>query len=397
MAFCPYCGKQLNDGEVCSCAMAGTASAPVKTPDAAQPPVARPVSAPQPAAPQPVSPAPQAAQPASAPVRPAVPTAPSAPSAAPSAQGAPAPAAYPTPAPQSVPDPRQSYGYAPAAGTQPAAGYDPAQGMPQSYGAPQNYGAPQGYGAPQNYSAPQSYGPTPGYTAPTAPAKKSSTFVTDIVNPLLDRVKMLVSPEANEAVARSIKTTDMSWMLVYGAYILFGTLAACFALPKFIDGIIGDLSAYGELLGELFGSIFWRGLLINILTIAISVGAVIAVCGVTKTKLPFARALNFVGIAFVPAVAFNVLGFLFSFFFPTGTILCGLLSSVCTIAIICWGLSSICEKKNLWLYAITASAIMLVYLLVVYIFMDSMISDITETVINYLTSSIFGDFGSIFG
>jgi len=351
MAFCPYCGKQLNDGEVCSCALTGASAAPAgsQLPVNNTQPVSQPVT--PPAAPVQERPAagsdpppPSASQPVSRPAEPTPASTASAPQQAPTGT---------TP----VPPP-------------------PASGSAQGYSAPQHHNIPQSYSAPQT-----------SYTPPAAPpAKKSSVFVDDIVKPLIQRAKLLLSPSPEQAVERSIKTTDMSWALVYGAYILLGSLAAGFAVPKFAQGMFSHTATYGDMLGALFGEVFWRALLINILTLGIAIVTVMGVCGATKSKLPFARALNLVSIAFVPAAALNALGFLFSFFFPAGTLICGLLSAICTIVIMCSGLSSVCSKKNLWLNVIISSSMVLVYSLILYLFMDGMVSDIIS---NFMSSLLW--------
>lgn len=344
MAFCPYCGKQLNDGEVCSCALTAAQTA------------SRPTYAPQTAAERPVSTG------ASYPAPPTAPSAPQQSFAAPQSASAPIPN-YPT-APQSTGTAPQTF---------------PAHSTPtQSYNPPhQDYTAPQ-----QNYGSQQ-------YPAPAAaPVQKKSSALSDILIPLLDRVKLLLSPTPDEAIVRSIKTTDMSWGIVYGAYVLLGTLAASFAIPKLAQRLFGGYVSYGDMLGEMFGGILWRSLLMNIITLAIAVGTVMGVCAVTKAKLPFARALNLVSIAFVPAVALNALGFLFSFFFPAGTLICGLLSAICTIVMLCVGIASLTDKKNMWLYVIITSALVLIYTLVLYIFMDGMVSE--------LLRSVFSGLGSMF-
>jgi len=382
MAYCPYCGKQLNDGEVCSCAMAGVSGSAPAGPRLPTPPTAQPVS-------RPVN----------------VPSAPAAPSSATSG-AAPAPASYPAPAgaapqpsrpaPQPVTIPQggsaPQSGYAPQGGFAPQGGSYPSQTgyAPQGGYVPQSGYAPQdSYSAPQGSYAPQSNPEQSVYAPPaSAPMQKKSSGLSDIVNPLIDRVKLLFSASPNDAITRSAETTDMSWALVFGAYVLLGVLAACFAVPKFMHGILGGFASYGDLLGEFFGGVLWRSLLINIITLGIALGTVMGVCGASKTKLPFARALNLVGMAFVPAVALNALGFLLSFFFPAGTLICGLLSSICTIVMLCVGLSTLSSKKSFWLHVIIASAMVLLYTLVFYIFMDAMVND--------LTSSLLGGMSSMF-
>jgi len=184
----------------------------------------------------------------------------------------------------------------------------------------------------------------------------------------MNRIKMLFSANPNEAVRDSLNATDFTWSVVYGAYVLFGSLAAALSFACSIAGGIGNVfgrSRYSEI---LFGTL-WRSILVNIFTLGIALGAVMAVTAICKKSLHITKALNLISFAYVPAVAFNVLGMLFAFFFPAATLFFGLLSSVCTLAILCVGLAEHCKTNSLWLHIGTTSSMITAYLLIAYLIM----------------------------
>ena len=322
MAFCPYCGKQIEDGGVCACTLSGVAGNGVAGPRL-----------------------PDNFIPQTTPVRPSAPV-----SSAADEQPA---VSYPSPPPPAS----QNRPYIP----------DVAEAFSQKQDdAPVMHNDPP-ISASQSHSGsePNSYAP-----------QKPVSSLAEIMNPLWERIKLLVSSKPEEAVSRAIRTTDMSWGIVYGIYILLGSFASAFAVPRLLTGFFGRYATYGDMLGVLFGPMLWRSLLINLFSLASALGVVMAACGITKTRLPFARALNFVSMAFVPAALLNLPGLLVSFFFPAGTLVCGLLSAVCTIVILCAGLASLVEKKNLWLHVICASVLVLVYALLLYLFTNGVFSEV---------------------
>jgi len=373
MAFCPYCGKQTADGEICSCTTVNTtqtdsgASVNYSSFSGSTPPP---------------------------PPRPAVPTAPERPAGPPRGENAPlpnAPAAPAGAAPQSGFAPQSSFApqsdFAPQSNQTAQAGYASQSGYaPQSGFAPQSsYGIKNEFNDFDEFadvpSAANTYAPPPPPPAP----KQSSAFV-DALKDLLGRAAKLVSPKADESIEDALKATDISWSVVFGAYALLGSLACGFVIPKFISNQMGAFARFGDVLGDMFGGILWRALLVNILTVALCIAAVACVCAITKKKLSINRTLNLVGLAFVPAAVFNALGLLFSFFFPAGTVVCGVISAVCTIFILCAGLDAHCGKRILWHNAITIGVIVLIYILMVYLMMDAVIADILSS----LVGNIFG-------
>ncbi len=366
MAFCPYCGKQLEAGEVCSCATGNV-----------QPPAPSYIGGPRPSAPRPAG------------ARPA----------------APRPAGYPAAAPQQAPQqapyapmPEQSFferEEAPLPRSERAAESADERSYDRSYAprrendyfdsgddfytqpaAPQS--RPQG-GFPQE----DDYAPVPPAARPT----QTSGFTSDL-NELFARVTKLFRGSSDEALKESTESEGTSWLAVFGAYILFGTLAACFAVPRFladvasdfIEGLLGSFGSgvikYGDILSGSFGGLLWRSLLVNILTIGIVFAAILGIVRFNKSKLPVTGALNLAGIAFVPAAALNVLGFLFSFFFPVGTLLCGIISAVCTVVIVLTALSDYCGKRGLWVNIIAVCVMLVVYVLFTLLLMDGFLPDL---------------------
>ena len=355
MSFCPYCGKQVEAGEICSCT---TGAAPQSAPaypsaPAAQPRPAAPTqSAPRPAAPRPAAPRPAGSYPSptAAPQRPA---------------GAPLPETPVQPR-EEFSAPRENVFSAPRPSADFFGGKDDFSDIRDDFDAPQ---APA-YGG--NYGQPDA-----DYSQPT----RTAGFTSDL-NELLGRVTRLLRGNPEEVLRESIDCEGTSWLAVFGAYVLFGTLAACFAIPRFMTDVAGDfiqsllgsfasgVFKYGDFLSASFGGILWRSLLINILTVGIIIAAVMAISGYNKSKLPMSGTLNLTGIAFVPAAALNVLGFVFSFFFPAGTLLCGIVSAVCTIVIVLTALSAHSGKSGLWVNIIAVCAVIAVYCLLAWLLMN---------------------------
>jgi len=374
MAFCPYCGKQLEAGEICAC----TAGAP-------QQPAPSYIGAPRtagPAAPGSAEPRPAAAgaevQRPAAP-RPAAPR-PAAPEAYPSYEAAPQQNAY-TAAPEEPARPRESYQLT-------REGYQPPredrQYAPRRendyFDAQSEYRASRVEPAPAPAVQDEYYAQRGDDFAPAAPTATVG-FVHDLKE-LLTRLPELFSGKADEVLRASVDCEGTSWLAVFGAYILFGTLAACFAVPRFIANVAGDLIQsilgsfgsgaikYADVLSASFGGMLWRSLLINLFAVGIVIAAAAIVCKVNKAQMPMSGVLNLVGLAFVPAAVLNVLGFLLSFFFPAGALLCGIVSAVCTVVMVLSAVSDYCGKRSLWTNIITVCAVIAVYALLVWLFMS---------------------------
>lgn len=370
MAFCPYCGKQTADGEVCPCTtvhiqQTGTGSAVSYSSLSGSTPPPPPPAAPRPA----VSPTPPVAD---TPVEGAAPQSSFAPPAGFTSQ---TDTAVPEgAAPQSGFAPQSSFipPDEPARKDEPEQDRDPAA----SVAAPQSGFAPQSsYGPPADFAPQQStYSPPP----PPAPAPKGESVFVASLKTLLERVKNLFSARSDKAVEDALSSSDISWSALFGAYVLFGTLAASFAIPRYSASALDVLSglSYGDVLGEQFGGILWRSLLVNILALVLAFGVTAGALAASKVRLSLYKTLNLVSLAFVPAAALNVLGLLFSFFFPAGTLLCGVISSVCTVVILSDGLVRRTGKQNLWFRAIITGALVLGYMLIAWLLMGDSIAPI---------------------
>jgi len=168
-----------------------------------------------------------------------------------------------------------------------------------------------------------------------------------------------LSPDPIEAAGAAVGSQTHSWVVTAGVGILLGALTIMLLARTLFGEIMGAMGGFGGFLGNMgvslpLGPFFGYGLLACLISFAVWACCIKGVYAISKVNAPFAMVLNLTASSLLPAALAGVAAILFSFFYPTGSILLVFVGLVANVIMLYVGLnqSAQFQKSPFWLFLI---------------------------------------------
>ena len=238
-------------------------------------------------------------------------------------------------------------------------GYPPQPPQQQQY--PPQQGYPPQPPQQQQYPPQQGYPPTYVYVQ-TAPSPLAIDLAASF--------KQFFSADPQNALNTAISSKAHLWAILGTANILFIALTILLIPSGFLGGLYG-----------MGGAFFGYGFLIALISFFALTGGVKVIFTANKINISFVSVLNIVSVSLMISSLGYVAAILFSFFFPTASLLFVYIGIFGSIAMLYVGIQKAAQfaKSPFWLFVVTYAVNMIIIFLIVYLIIMSLISRAAAT------------------